>query len=95
MAVPVPYGKQRQGHHLEVEMAFIEVRGMTSRQLYGAGSPTSHLACQPGIRRTPTKRRFLAVVGASRACPTASVIGWRTLQRVAPRVGALESRATA
>jgi hypothetical protein len=32
MAVPVPYGKQRQGHHLEVEMAFIEVRGMTSRR---------------------------------------------------------------
>jgi hypothetical protein len=28
MAVPVPYGKQRQGHHLEVEMAFIEVRDL-------------------------------------------------------------------
>jgi len=35
-----------------------------AEQLYGAGSPTSHLACQPGIHRAPTKRRFLAVVGA-------------------------------
>jgi hypothetical protein len=59
-----------------------------AEQLYGAGSPTSHLACQPGIHRAPTKRRFLAVVGASRACPTASVSCWRTLQRVAPRFGA-------
>ena len=61
-----------------------------AEQLYGAGSPTSHLACQPGIHRAPTERRFLAVVAASRACPTASVSCWRTLQRVAPRVGARE-----
>jgi hypothetical protein len=64
-----------------------------AEQLYGAGSPTSHLACQPGIHRAPTKRRFLAVVGASRACPTASVSCWRTLQRVAPRVGDLATAA--
>ena len=37
-----------------------------AEQLYGAGSPTSHLACQPGIHKAPTKRRFLAVVGVAR-----------------------------
>ena len=32
-------------------------------------------------------------MGASRACPTASVSCWRTLQRVAPRVGDLATAA--
>ena len=60
-----------------------------AEQLYGAGSPTSHLACQPGIHRAPFPCRCGGVARLSEA----SVSCWRTLQRVAPRVGDLATAA--